>query len=281
MSSNRQEIGRCRSSVRPSTPRPTSSWSAAAPAAWPRRCSAAGRATASCCWRRPTSSAAPPRRRRSGTGCRTTSTCRRSASRTRRRTACATWRGCRAPRPTIRSHPTLGMSQWEYDSYAAIYDNASPATELLAEKGALEYRHCDFVPDYWAELPEDKAPKGRVLLPKDALPTMSDGGEVAIRTMGGKARADGIDIRTGHRVQRTDRRRRRRGDRRRGRHRQGQDGRHQGASAPSSSRPAASPTTSACARISSACRCSAAARRAATRATSSTSAPRPAPSCAT
>ena len=100
-------------------------------------------------------------------------------------------------------HPTLGMSQWEYDSYAAIYDNASPATELLAEKGALEYRHCDFVPDYWAEIPEDKAPKGRVLLPKDALPSMSDGGEVAIRTMGGKARADGIDIRTGHRVQRT------------------------------------------------------------------------------
>ena len=31
---------------------------------------------------------------------------------------------------------------------------------------------------------------------------MSDGGEVAIRTMGGKARADGVDIRTGHRVQR-------------------------------------------------------------------------------
>jgi 3-oxosteroid 1-dehydrogenase len=100
-------------------------------------------------------------------------------------------------------HPTFGMSQWEYDSYAAIYDNASPATELLAEKGALEYRHCDFVPDYWAELPEDKAPKGRVLLPKDARATMSDGGEVAIRTMGDKARKDGVSIHTSHRVQRT------------------------------------------------------------------------------
>ncbi|SEF14979.1 FAD binding domain-containing protein [Rhizobiales bacterium GAS191] len=100
-------------------------------------------------------------------------------------------------------HPRLGMSQWEYDSYAAIYDNASPAAELLAEKGALEYRHCDFVPDYWAELPEDKAPKGRVLLPKEARDTMSDGGEVAIRTMGAKAHADGVDIRIGHRVQRT------------------------------------------------------------------------------
>ena len=135
-----------------------------------------------------------------------------------------------APR-SLRSRATrrFGMSQWEYDSYAAIYDNASPATELLAEKGALEYRHCDFVPDYWAEIPEDKAPKGRVLLPKDALPTMSDGGEVAIRTMGGKARADGIDIRTGHRVAAHHRRRQWRGDRRRGRHRQGQDRRHQGA----------------------------------------------------
>ena len=73
----------------------------------------------------------------------------------------------------------------------------------LKRVGSTEYRHCDFVPDYWAELPEDKAPKGRVLLPKDALASMSDGGEVAIRTMGAKARGDGIDIRTAHRVQRT------------------------------------------------------------------------------
>ena len=64
--------------------------------------------------------------------------------------------------------PKFGMTEWEYSQYEAIYDNASIATELLRKKGALEYRHCDFVPDYWAELPEDKAPKGRVLLPKDA-----------------------------------------------------------------------------------------------------------------
>ncbi|MEQ1899966.1 MAG: FAD-dependent oxidoreductase [Devosia sp.] len=99
--------------------------------------------------------------------------------------------------------PHFGMTEWEYDCYSAIYDNASPATELLAERGALEYRHCDFVPDYWAELPEDKAPKGRVLLPKAARDSMSDGGEVAVRTMSTKAKADGVDVRTGHRVQRT------------------------------------------------------------------------------
>lgn len=100
------------------------------------------------------------------------------------------------------SDPHLGVSAWEHATYAAIYDNASPATELLAKKGALEYRHCAAVPDYWAELPEDKAPTGRVLLPKGARDSMSDGGEVAVRTMSEAARRDGVDIRTGHRVQR-------------------------------------------------------------------------------
>jgi 3-oxosteroid 1-dehydrogenase len=98
--------------------------------------------------------------------------------------------------------PRFGVPAWEYSQYEAIYDNASTATELLSKKGALEYRHCDFVPDYWAELPEDKAPKGRVLLPKDARETMSDGGEVAVRTMSAAAKRDGVDIRTGHRAQR-------------------------------------------------------------------------------
>jgi 3-oxosteroid 1-dehydrogenase len=95
-----------------------------------------------------------------------------------------------------------GMSEREFDAFEAIYDYASVATELLAEKGALEYRHCEGVPDYWAELPEDKAATGRVLLPKGARESMSDGGEVAIRTMSDAARKAGVDIRVNHRVQR-------------------------------------------------------------------------------
>ena len=83
---------------------------------------------------------------------------------------------------------------------AAFYDSASPAAELLAAKGALPYRHVADVPDYFAELPEDKAPKGRVLVPKDAIPSMSDGGLVAVRTMSAKARQEGVAIRTGMRV---------------------------------------------------------------------------------
>jgi 3-oxosteroid 1-dehydrogenase len=98
--------------------------------------------------------------------------------------------------------PTLGMAQWEYDACRAIYESASPAVELLAKRDALPYRHCEAVPDYWSELPEDAAPTGRVLVPRDARESMSDGGINGIRTMSAAARRDGVDIRVGHRVQR-------------------------------------------------------------------------------
>lgn len=98
------------------------------------------------------------------------------------------------------AHPRYGLSQWEWDMCSAFYDSASPAAELLASKGALPYRHVADVPDYFAELPEDKAPKGRVLVPRDAIPSMADGGLVAVRTLSTKARQEGIPIRTGMRV---------------------------------------------------------------------------------
>ena len=98
--------------------------------------------------------------------------------------------------------PTLGLGEWEYALCRAIYESASPAAELLRERGALPYRHCRDVPDYWSELPEDKAPTGRVLVPEGARESMSDGGEVGVRTMSEAAARDGVDIRTGHRVQR-------------------------------------------------------------------------------
>jgi 3-oxosteroid 1-dehydrogenase len=98
--------------------------------------------------------------------------------------------------------PTLGLDEREYRLCKAIYESASPATELLREKDALPYRHCAEVPDYWAELPEDKAPMGRVLVPRDARESMSDGGQVAVRTLSAAARRDGVDIHTSHRVQR-------------------------------------------------------------------------------
>jgi 3-oxosteroid 1-dehydrogenase len=49
--------------------------------------------------------------------------------------------------------PTFGLTEWEHAALSAIYDSASPATELLRERGALPYRHCPAVPDYWSEIP--------------------------------------------------------------------------------------------------------------------------------
>jgi 3-oxosteroid 1-dehydrogenase len=98
--------------------------------------------------------------------------------------------------------PTLGLTAWEYEMCRAIYESASPATELLRERDALPYRHCAEVPDYWSQLPEDKAPKGRVLVPLEARESMSDGGAVGIRTMSAAARRDGVEVRLSHRVQR-------------------------------------------------------------------------------
>src|ERR687886_3045075 len=98
--------------------------------------------------------------------------------------------------------PTLGLSEWEFALCRAIYESASSAAELLRERNALPYRHCRDVPDYWAELPEDRTPTGRVLVPEGARESMSDGGEVGVRTMSAAAERDGVDLRTGHRVQR-------------------------------------------------------------------------------
>ncbi|HEX6237704.1 MAG TPA: FAD-dependent oxidoreductase [Acidimicrobiales bacterium] len=110
----------------------------------------------------------------------------------------------RLSRPTLYDpdHPRFGLTEWEYSVCEAIYESASEAAELLKEKDALPYVHAAEVPDYWAEIPEDATPKGRVLYPLGASESMSDGGQVAIRNMGRAAERDGVDIRTGHRVQR-------------------------------------------------------------------------------
>src|SRR3954463_341302 len=90
--------------------------------------------------------------------------------------------------------PTFGLTEWEHAALSAIYESASPATELLRERGALPYRHCPAVPDYWSEIPEDAAPYGRVLVPVDASESMSDGGKHAVRTLSAAAERDGVDI---------------------------------------------------------------------------------------
>jgi 3-oxosteroid 1-dehydrogenase len=110
----------------------------------------------------------------------------------------------RLSRPTSYDpdSPTLGVSEHEYAMYRAIYESASPAAELLNERGALPYRHVAEAYDYWSEIPEDKTPQGRVLIHRDAKETMADGGVHSIATMAAAAERDGVDVRVSHRVQR-------------------------------------------------------------------------------
>ena len=98
------------------------------------------------------------------------------------------------------NHPRYGLSEWEFAMCEAIYDSASVGTELLSEKGALPYRHVAPVPDYFAEM-ETIGATGRVLFPKDGAASMSDGGQVATRTLTAACRRDGVVIKTSHRVQ--------------------------------------------------------------------------------
>ncbi|MDH6292466.1 FAD-dependent oxidoreductase [Rhodococcus opacus] len=110
----------------------------------------------------------------------------------------------RLSRPTLYdpASPSLGLPDDEYAALRAIYESASPAAELLAARGALPYRHVPDAVDYWSHLPEDRTPRGRVLIHEDAKDTMADGGAQSIRSMTEVAVRDGVDIRTRHRVQR-------------------------------------------------------------------------------
>jgi 3-oxosteroid 1-dehydrogenase len=97
---------------------------------------------------------------------------------------------------------TFGASEWEFAMYKAIYESTWPAVELLHERGALRYRHSPEKVDYWGNLPEDANPNGRVLLPEGVNESETDGGFLAVNSMANAAAGAGVDIRTGHRVQR-------------------------------------------------------------------------------
>ena len=57
----------------------------------------------------------------------------------------------------------LGLTQWEYETLEAIYDNADEANEALAELGAIKPLYSPGIPDYHSWLPEATVPYGRTL----------------------------------------------------------------------------------------------------------------------
>lgn len=98
--------------------------------------------------------------------------------------------------------PHLGLTEWEYRMTEAFYDNAGLAIEQLTEWGALEPVRWDIQPDYYSQMPENKAPYGRIIYPHlfgGSVNEVGDGTDM-IKVFARAAKGQGIDLRTGHRV---------------------------------------------------------------------------------
>lgn len=93
----------------------------------------------------------------------------------------------------------FGMPRDEFSMLEAFYDHASEAMDCLERNGAQELFNADFIPDYYAQLPENKRPTGRVVMPL-AAPDEPGEGEHMITQMEAGARGLGVDIRVSHRV---------------------------------------------------------------------------------
>jgi 3-oxosteroid 1-dehydrogenase len=95
--------------------------------------------------------------------------------------------------------PGLGLPEWEYALIEAFYDNAAAADSALVELDALRSVHAVEFPDYFAQLPENKAPYGRVLIPQSPEGELGTGADM-IRMMMRAIERDGIDVLTEHPV---------------------------------------------------------------------------------
>ena len=75
--------------------------------------------------------------------------------------------------------PTFGMTAWEYAALRGdLRQCLARRPSCSRKKGALEYRHCAGVPDYWAEIPGGQgAERPRAACRAARAESMSDGGE--------------------------------------------------------------------------------------------------------
>ncbi|MFL9888617.1 FAD-dependent oxidoreductase [Paraburkholderia agricolaris] len=98
--------------------------------------------------------------------------------------------------------PHLGLTQWEFEMIEAFFDNAGDAIEELSTWGALEPVSWEIQPDYYAEMPENKAPYGRIIYPhlRGGQPDQVGDGSDMIDTFAAAAGSLGIEWRTDHAV---------------------------------------------------------------------------------
>jgi 3-oxosteroid 1-dehydrogenase len=93
----------------------------------------------------------------------------------------------------------FGLPAEDFTLLEAFYDHAAEAIESLESQGAISLFQADMIPDYYAQLPENRTPYGRVVMPADENGEPGEG-ELMITGFERAARGLGVDIRTGHRV---------------------------------------------------------------------------------
>jgi succinate dehydrogenase/fumarate reductase flavoprotein subunit len=94
----------------------------------------------------------------------------------------------------------FGLDPHEFEMLNVFYSTSGKALEELADAGALDPVVKANAPDYFADLPEDKAPYGRVVVSRGrARPDQLTGAEWVL-DLRDTALALGVDIRFNHRV---------------------------------------------------------------------------------
>jgi len=96
--------------------------------------------------------------------------------------------------------PHLGIDPADWAMLEAFYDNASQALDELTEAGALDPVMRHDAPDYFADLPEDKAPYGRVVVSRGRMRADQLTGAEWVRDLHDAAVRLGVDVRVNHRV---------------------------------------------------------------------------------
>jgi succinate dehydrogenase/fumarate reductase flavoprotein subunit len=96
--------------------------------------------------------------------------------------------------------PHLGIDRADFAMLEAFYDNAARALDELTEAGALDPVMRSDAPDYFADLPEDKAPYGRVVVSRGRMRPDQLTGTEWVQDLHDTAVRLGVDIRVGYRV---------------------------------------------------------------------------------
>ncbi len=96
--------------------------------------------------------------------------------------------------------PDLGLGEEVHQLFGTFYDNASEALEELTSAGAIDPVMRRDAPDYFAELPEDKAPYGRVIVSRGRMRPDQLTGAEWVQDLHASAVRLGVDVRLGHRV---------------------------------------------------------------------------------